>query len=92
LVKRLKPGTKIGASKTTDDDVYTRYDTLAGVKGYCPSGLKVERIHGIRIASPLALPFDLPGFGRLWAGMERGLMHTPLKRFGGFLVVEFVKS
>jgi len=92
LVKHLKPGTKIGAQgDTTDDDVFTRYDSLSDIEAICPVGLQVERIHGIRIASPLALPFDLPLFGRAWAGLERALMHTPLKRFGGFLVVELSK-
>lgn len=91
LVKHLKPGTRIGRSPTTDDDVYTRYDSLADVKRWCPRGVRVEGFHGIRIASPLALPFDLPLFGKLWSGLERGLMKTPLRRFGGFLVVEFTK-
>ena len=90
LVKHLKPGTKIGSrGDTTDDDVYTRYDSLADIQAMSPAGLKLEATHGIRIASPLALPFDLPGVGRAWAGFERALMHTPLKRFGGFLVVEY---
>ena len=93
LVKALKPGTKIGvAGDTTDDDVYTRYDTLTDIEAVCPAGLRIEATHGIRIASPLALPFDVPGFGRVWARLERALMHTPFKRFGGFLVVELSRS
>jgi SAM-dependent methyltransferase len=93
LVKRLKPGTKIGSQGgTTDDDVFTRYDSIADIESICPDGLRLEGMHGIRIASPLALPFDLPVLGRAWAGFERALMHTPLKRFGGFLVVEFSRT
>ena len=93
LVKALKPGTQIGSQgNTTDDDVFTRYDSLADIESVCPPGFIVQGIHGIRIASPLALPFDIPGIGRAWAGLERTLMHTPLKRFGGFLVVELSRS
>ena len=90
LVKALKPGTRIGSKgDTTDDDVFTRYDSLPDIEAISPSGLRLETTHGIRIASPLALPFDVPGFGRVWAGFEKALMQTPLKRFGGFLVVEY---
>ena len=93
LVKRLKPGTKIGKNGgTTDDDVYTRYDTLGELKQILPPTLTLDRVSGIRIASPLALPFDLPVFGRAWAGIERGLALTPLKRFGGFLVLHLTRT
>ncbi len=88
LVKRLKPATRIGRGKgVTDESVYTRYDTRAELEALLPPELSVESVDGFRIASPVAAPFNLPLVGPAWTKLERGLMQTPLKRFGGFLVL-----
>lgn len=92
-VKRWgKPGS-IGADGATDESqVFTRFDTLATIASYLPDGLRLERHDGIRILSPAALLFHVPLFGALWTALERGAMGTPLRRWGGFLVVTLAKS
>ena len=92
LVKRLKPNSAIGSDGVVDTDVYTRYDSIDDIKRYLPSNLEVARIDGIRIASPLALPFNLPFVGKAVAGLERSLMKTPLRHVGGFLVVHATRT
>ncbi|MGM0577187.1 MAG: class I SAM-dependent methyltransferase [Myxococcota bacterium] len=88
LVKRLGPAGRIGREAgTTERDVFTRFDRLREVRDYLPSTLRVRRVDGIRVLSPAALPFDLPMVGPVWARMERLTMRTPLRHFGGFLVV-----
>lgn len=88
LVKKLKPATRIGrGGGVTDESVYTRYDTRAELEALLPRELSVETVDGFRIASPMAAPFNLPVIGPAWTKLERGLMQTPLKRFGGFLVL-----
>ena len=84
LVKRLGPSGDIGASGDTDEsDVFTRFDTLADIEGYLPPTLKLDRVDGIRVLTPMAGMFKVPG----WASVERLAMKTPLRRVGGFLVV-----
>lgn len=86
LVKRVKPNSAINKG-VVDTDVYTRYDSLADVKSYLPASLELVEVDGIRIAAPLALPFNLPVIGPVVSATERLLMKTPLRRFGGFMVV-----
>ena len=84
LVKRMGPAGGIGAEGDTDEsDVYTRFDTLSDIERYLPPTLQVARVDGIRVLTPMAAFFKLPG----WASLERVAMKTPLRRLGGFLVV-----
>lgn len=93
LVKRFGPAGKIGAAGTTDErQVFTRFDSLAAIKSYLPASLTVERVDGIRVLSPAALPFDLPVVGPLWAQVEQLASRLPIRRFGGFLVVTLRRS
>lgn len=88
LVKRLKPATRIGAATaTTDEDVYTRYDSLEDILAYAPDGLALERVDGIRMLSPVATLFNLPVLGPVWTAVERAAGRSPLRHLGGFLVV-----
>ena len=88
LVKRLKPKDAIGKDgEATDADVYTRYDSLKELKRALPAGTRLERVDGIRIAAPVAAAFNLPVVGRAVEASERLLMRTPLRHFGGFLVL-----
>ena len=91
LVKGLTGPRAIG--ETLDEgDVYLRYDTRDEVLETLPEGLSLVRWDGIRILSPVALPFDLPAIGPLWCGLERAAMKTPLSRFGGFLLATLERS
>jgi len=86
LVKWAKPKQKV-ASATTDDQVFTRYDSLREIRSYLPEGCTVERVIGIRCLAPTYHFFNAPVIGAATTAVERLLQKTPLSRIGGFLVV-----
>ncbi len=86
LVKRLKRPSAV-ARDVTDEDVFTRYDSVADAVSYLPAGVEVVRVHGIRIAVPAAFLMRVPLVGAALRFQERLLARTPLRRFAGFLVL-----
>lgn len=87
LIKRLKKPHAV-SDQTTDDQVYTRYDTLADVKSYLPASLKVAQVHGIRVFTPFAQVHAVPGLSHAFDAAERVARDLrPTARLGGFLVV-----
>jgi ubiquinone/menaquinone biosynthesis C-methylase UbiE len=92
LLKRLKPATLISA-KTTDEAVYTRYDSLDAIRGFLPPGCRIITMRGVRVATPVASVHRIPGIGALFDRLERGLADAPLfRRLGGFLIVVVQKT
>jgi ubiquinone/menaquinone biosynthesis C-methylase UbiE len=87
LIKRWKPPTAISGS-TTDEAVYTRYDTLTQVRSYLPPSLRMTGVRGVRVVTPFSQVHDLPLVGHAFAFAERHASAAPLlRRLGGFLVV-----
>ena len=87
LVKRLKRPTQI-AGATTDESVYTRYDSLSAIRGYLPRALSIVDLRGVRVVTPFSQVHRLPLVGRAFAELERLSTAAPgLRRLGGFLVV-----
>jgi ubiquinone/menaquinone biosynthesis C-methylase UbiE len=86
MVKLLKPAHKV-ATQTTDDQVYTRYDSLADIKGYLPPEIEVVDVAGIRCLAPTYHFFNAPVLGPVTEFVERAVQQTPIGRIGGFLVV-----
>ena len=86
LIKKVKPATRI-AESTDDHQVYTRFDTAAEVEGHLPQELSLTRFQGVRVLTPWAGVFKVPGVSQVlprleeWAGKAPGLW-----RLGGFLV------
>ena len=92
LVKKLKPATAISAT-TTDEAVYTRYDTLSTVERMLPPGHSVIDLRGIRILTPFAQAWKLPAAARLLRALEWHASDAPLlRRLGGFLVAVVEKK
>ncbi|ACY16650.1 class I SAM-dependent methyltransferase [Haliangium ochraceum] len=86
LVKKLKTPTAV-SEQTTDEAVYTRYDTPERVLSYLPSSLAPVTVRGIRIVTPVAAVHRVPGVGRLLRGIEGGLADLPgVRSLGGFVV------
>jgi ubiquinone/menaquinone biosynthesis C-methylase UbiE len=87
LVKRVKSPTAV-AHAVTDEAVYTRYDTLAKVRGYLPSSLRIVDLRGVRVVTPFSQVHRLPLVGRAFEALEWKAHAAPgLRRLGGFLVV-----
>lgn len=86
LVKHIKPPTKI-AQQTSDEAVFTRYDSLPELEGYLPEGCSIEAIRGIRIVSPAYFVYQIPLINKLFYTAENMLKDSFLGRFGGFIVL-----
>jgi ubiquinone/menaquinone biosynthesis C-methylase UbiE len=92
LIKRLKPASRIGSSYS-DEDVFTRLDSLEQIRGYLPAGLRLVGVRGVRIFTPFAQLHDVPLMGGLLRELERRGADAPgLRRLGGFLVVILQKD
>ncbi|MCA9522986.1 MAG: methyltransferase domain-containing protein [Myxococcales bacterium] len=85
-IKRLRPGLKISES-TTDHEVYTRYDTPRQMLDYLPREAEPVELVGIRVFTVVPQTFKVPLLGRAWEQLERWSMHSPFRRFGGFLML-----
>ncbi len=87
LAKKLGGPGKI-ADKTDENDVFTRYDTVASAKSYLPSDVEFVGVRGVRVVTPVSSVFRVPAIGRLFARAERLACDLPgVRSFGGFLVV-----
>ena len=86
LIRRLRPAGTIGPN-TTEEDVYTRFHQLHELRAMLPACLQIEEVHGLRLATVVPQVFKLPLVGRLWASLEDLLARSPLKRYGGFLIL-----
>ena len=92
LVKRLKPATPI-SDRTTDEAVFTRYDSLDDVRSYLPPALDLVDLRGVRIFTPISHVHKLPLVGPLLGSLETHAADHPLLRgFGGFLIVVLRKA
>jgi ubiquinone/menaquinone biosynthesis C-methylase UbiE len=86
LVKRLKPPSAISEA-TSDEAVYTRYDSEAEIRSYLPAELEWRTVRGVRIATPIAALHKVPALGRLLTRAETALADAPVaRRLGGFLI------
>ena len=87
LIKRLKPPTRISTA-TTDEAVYTRYDSLPAVRKLLPPSLHVIDVRGVRVLTPFSAVHDVPLVGHAFAAAEARAASAPLLRhLGGFMVV-----
>ncbi len=87
LVRRLRPGLKI-SERTTDAEVFTRFDSLEDVRRALPGGLRIVGVRGVRVLTLVPQLLDVPLAGRALAAAERTAAGLPgLRRLGGFLIV-----
>jgi ubiquinone/menaquinone biosynthesis C-methylase UbiE len=87
LIKSIKPPTAVSAT-TSDEAVYTRYDTTSTIAGYLPAELEWVTTRGVRIITPFAQLHRIPAIGSLLRHAEHRLADLPLARnLGGFIVV-----
>ena len=87
LIKHLKRPHQISET-THDEEVYTRYDSLAEVKSYLPEDLEVVDIRGVRVFTPFAQVHKIPVVKNVFSIAERFARDQKfLSQFGGFMIV-----
>jgi SAM-dependent methyltransferase len=91
LGKRLKRPTKVGQG-TTDFDVFTRYDPPTRISSLLPPGVRLVALRGVRVVTPFAQVFRVPGLARAFTFAERRCVRSPLRYFAGFLVAVAERS
>jgi ubiquinone/menaquinone biosynthesis C-methylase UbiE len=85
LAKRLAGPGQISENRT-ENDVFTRWDTQRDIISYLPPNVELKKWRGIRVLTPAAAAFKLPGVRKVLPRLERRAMSSPLAAFGGFLV------
>jgi hypothetical protein len=81
------------SDSTHDEEVFTRYDDLDDIAGYLPPSLTIDEYRGIRVFTPFAQIYRVPGLSWAFAAAERKARDIKLTaQFGGFLVVMLSKS
>lgn len=80
-----------GPGKISDDrteaDVYTRWDSPLQFAKIVPAGVELVDVRGIRVFTPAAFMHRVPVVGDLLRRMERASVASPLRWFGGFVVL-----
>ncbi len=88
FVKKLKQPGKISETRT-ENDVYTRFDTLPEILRMAPSHWKLKKIRGARVFTPYTKVFEWPVVSLAVQGMEMVGSYLPLSLFAGFLILVF---
>lgn len=86
LIKKLGGRGKI-SEKTTDKEVYTRYDSYRDIKSYLPSGCKIVDSRGIFIITPFSLVHRIPLADKFFSYVDSKLADSVLRFLGGFFIV-----
>lgn len=85
LAKRVGPAGKI-SDHTRESAVYTRFDPPWILPRILPPGTKVEALRGVRIVTPSAALWRVPGVRQVLRKLEVALADTKAAWFSGFLV------
>jgi len=86
LARRVAGSRRIGVTHE-EDDIPTRWDSPREMIARLPDDLEVERVAGVRVVTPAAIVHRVPGLRGLMARAERRAVDSPLRWFGGFLVL-----
>jgi SAM-dependent methyltransferase len=85
LAKRLGGPGSISSSRT-EAEVFTRWDTPDEIMSYLPSDVVFEGWRGVRVFTPAAMAFKIPGASKILPALEKTVVDSPLAQFGGFLI------
>ena len=86
LAKRLAGPQPISDGRT-EADVYTRWDSPLALPKLFPAGVQIEGMRGVRVFTPAAFAHRVPMLRDVLAIAERRAVDSPLRYFGGFLIV-----
>jgi len=90
LAKRLGGPGKISDGRS-EADVFTRWDAPNTLRSLLPASLRLDEVRGLRVFTPAAFVHRVPLLGAALARAERTVTRSPLRWFGGFLVVMATK-
>lgn len=90
-VKRFGPAGKISHA-TKESAVYTRYDSPWSLRKVVPPGTRLEGARGIRIVTPAALAWKVPGVRPVLRQLEVMLADTRAAYLAGFYVAILRKN
>ncbi len=91
LAKKFGPAGRIG-NETRESAVYTRFDAPWIVPRLVPPTCTLEGVRGVRIVTPAALFFRVPGLRQALRKAEVVLADSPAAFFGGFYVAILRKA
>lgn len=86
VAKRLAGPQKISEDRT-EADVYTRWDPPWILERILPSGVELVDVRGVRVFTPAAFVHRIPGVAGAIRRAEHWALTSPLRWFGGFMVV-----
>ena len=86
LARQIAGARSIGKAHR-EDDIGTRWDSPREAIARLPPELEVERVAGVRVVTPAAAVHRVPLVRSVFAHAERASLHSPLRWFGGFLVL-----
>jgi SAM-dependent methyltransferase len=90
-MKRLFGPGKI-SKHTNEGAVFTRWDEPSQIQDALPENVRFVDFAGVRVVTPAALCCRIPIVAPLLSRIEFRLRDSPLKIFGGFLVVVIEKT
>jgi ubiquinone/menaquinone biosynthesis C-methylase UbiE len=90
LVKRFGPSGAI-SDKTTENAVFTRFDSPFRVKKLLPVGWEIVASRGVRIVTPTAHAMRVPWLRSALRASEWALADSPLSMFGGFWIAAIAR-
>lgn len=80
------------SAERTEADVFTRWDSPPSLHALMPRNTEWIEVRGVRVLTPFAGAHRIPLLGRGLRMAERIASRSPLRYFGGFLVVVLRKS
>lgn len=87
LARKVRGGSSIGGG-LDDNQVFFRFYSPEAMQAQLPPSLKLVKMHGVRVFTPLPNMVSWPVIGRGLRWAERAAVSSPLARFGGFVVLE----
>ena len=91
LAKRVAGPRSISADRT-EADVFTRWDSPRTARSLIPPHTELLDVRGLRVLTPFAELHRVPILGTGLRRAERLASNSPLRYFGGFLVLVLRKS
>jgi ubiquinone/menaquinone biosynthesis C-methylase UbiE len=90
VVKRFGPAGAISAT-TTEQAVFTRFDSPFRVRTLLPVGWDIVASRGVRIVTPTAFAMRVPWLRSVLRATEWALADSPLSVFGGFWIAAIAR-